>query len=76
MTFIKTTSKDSEKCITVVENNIIKGNYGSLLDMPREEMMLYIAQAFSETPDVAEIWAHQCAENLANANRVRNARQH
>ena len=69
MTFFKTTSKNSEKCITVVENSVIRGNYGSLLDMSREDMMMYIAQAFSETPDVAEIWARQCAENLANMRR-------
>ena len=70
MRFIRTTTPDLKKDIAVVENSVIKGTYGSILDMPYEERMIYIAQAFAETPDLSELWAWQCMETVAMQNRI------
>jgi hypothetical protein len=68
MNFIRRTTPDLQKDICVIENangeRVIKENYGSILDMPREEMMMYIAQAFAETPEMSELWARQCIESV------------
>ncbi|MBR4806567.1 MAG: hypothetical protein IKZ64_01965 [Alphaproteobacteria bacterium] len=74
MNFIRTTTPDLHKDISVIENkggeSIIKGNYSSILDMPKEEMMIYITQAFAETPEMSELWARQCMETVAMRNRA------
>lgn len=75
MNFVKTTGPNLQKGITVIDRNngvCTRRRYDSILDMPKEEMIMYIANAFAETPDMSDMWARSCIESMAMLNRTKN----
>jgi len=78
MKFLKTTDANLQKGITVIDKNganCVKKQYDSITDMPKDEMIMYIADAFNGTPDVSDLWARNCIDGLSILHKNKNAHQ-
>ncbi|MBP5485418.1 MAG: hypothetical protein J6Y07_01795 [Alphaproteobacteria bacterium] len=64
MIFIKTTNADLQKGITIVDENGHKRRVNSILDLSDEERMALLASAYSESPEMSELWARCCKESV------------